>query len=188
MATMKQVSLNVKERRRKVAELFLGGKAQHEIRNLLGLNPGKGDVMVCTDLRAIREEWKRDAVRDFDEAKGKQLAKLEHLERTLWKAWERSCEEFLETNVSKKQVRAGKLLGVDEDGGSEMVDDTITTGVSKGRRDGNPAFTAQILQVIREQAELLGLITKPGEISSSPPVVSFKIVGTSGVAEESKAG
>jgi hypothetical protein len=46
--------------------------------------------MVCTDLKAITEQWKQSAVRDFDALRAEQLAKLCNLERELWEAWQRS--------------------------------------------------------------------------------------------------
>jgi hypothetical protein len=80
----------VAHRRAQVARLHLQGLTQLEISARLGLPPGAGAKMISVDVKAIREQWRQSAVRDFDERMSEQLAKLHHLARELWEAWERS--------------------------------------------------------------------------------------------------
>jgi hypothetical protein len=54
---------------------------------------------------------------------------------------------------------------------------------TKGR-DGNAKFTGQILRCVHEQIELLGLAAKPGETSTSPPLVGFSIIYPESAAED----
>jgi len=39
------------------------------------------------DLEALRTEWLRSAVASFDEAKAKELAHIDELERAYWEGW-----------------------------------------------------------------------------------------------------
>jgi hypothetical protein len=84
MPHSKAKMLGIAERRAKVAELLAEGKRQCEIAAALGLPKMK----VSRDVRALEEEWKKQALQDFDEARGIQIARLEHLYGTTM----RRCE------------------------------------------------------------------------------------------------
>lgn len=72
--------------RARVAEMYLAGRYQSEIAQELGLS----QQQISYDLQAVRREWQASAVRNFDEAKAQELAKIDHLERTYWQAWQQS--------------------------------------------------------------------------------------------------
>lgn len=169
----KRKSVEVEERRAKVARLFLQGMPQFKIVEALGMERGTGDTTVSTDIKHIREEWKKGALRDFDAAKEEQLQKLKYLESELWDAWHTSKGEHTSTSVTARKVRAAKMGSENAD--ATMIDDSQTTSVAKAKRDPNGSFSAQIMQIIRDQNELLGITAKTAAESSSPPVISFKI-------------
>jgi hypothetical protein len=56
---------------------------------------------------------------------------------------------------------------------SSLIVDSETTNTSKSKRDGCVKIAGQILAVIHEKSELMGLLGKAGSASASPPVVSF---------------
>jgi hypothetical protein len=67
--------------------------------------------------------------------------------------------------------------GLSPDSGEEprlVTDSQVTTTRVQGR-DGSPAYTSQLLNVIAEENELLGIVAKPGEQSTSPQVTQFRL-------------
>jgi hypothetical protein len=56
----------------------------------------------------------------------------------------------------------------------------VVTGAEHETRvegsDGDPRFLKVIADCVAEEAALLGLLVRPGERSTAPPIVAFKIV------------
>jgi predicted transcriptional regulator len=123
------------------AEMYIRGKTQYEIASELGISQGQ----VNYDLKAIQAQWRESTTMNLDEAKGRELARLDELERTFWNAWEASKMERTksrqETDGSKKD---GKLT-------------VKKASTEKEQRDGNPAFLAGVLSCIDRRCKLLGL-------------------------------
>ncbi len=100
--------------RARVARLHLQGADRAEIARRLGLSRAQVDG----DLAAVRAAWRRSAIRDFNEAVGRELAKTDKLEQTYREAWEASCQRdkpdarFLEGIERCIRARRG-LLGLD---------------------------------------------------------------------------
>lgn len=130
-------TLEIAKRRARVAELYLQGKYQWEIGDEVGVT----QATVSTDLAAIRAMWKASAVRDFDEAKEKELARIDALEREYWAAWEASKKEKESTKTEKNTSPSG---------------DRLKAAVEKEMRDGNPAFLAGVQWCINKRCEILG--------------------------------
>src|SRR5436190_12314643 len=78
--------IDVWHRRRQVAELSLQGWSQPAIAEHLEVS----QPTICADLKAIRQEWRDSAVRDFDELRAIELQKLDFMEREAWAGWFRS--------------------------------------------------------------------------------------------------
>ncbi len=70
------------------AELYLAGRNQYEIAEIIGVSQGT----ISNDLKAIRVMWRERAVIAFSERKAEELARLDKLEREYWQAWERSIK------------------------------------------------------------------------------------------------
>ena len=68
------------------ADLYLKGKTQNEIADTLGFTRQQ----ISYDLAVVRKQWLQSSVRDFDDAKALELAKLNRLEREYWDEWEES--------------------------------------------------------------------------------------------------
>src|SRR5262245_53581405 len=88
------------DRRKRVAALYIQGQSQARIAEQVGVAQGT----ISYDLQAIRKEWLASSVRDFDEAKSQELAKLDHLEAEAWAGWERSCADGITNHERKEQV------------------------------------------------------------------------------------
>jgi predicted transcriptional regulator len=78
--------LELLRRRQAVADLYVQGFSQMAIAERLGIS----QATVSADLKQIRREWRESAIRDFDHAQDRELAKIDRLEREAWEAWERS--------------------------------------------------------------------------------------------------
>ena len=130
--------VQLEQRRARVAALYLQGFHQWEI----GAQVGVDAATICRDLKAIREQWRASAVRDFDEAKAQELARIDALEREYWAAWTASRENREIT--STEQV----------DGASSS---RFKAAVRKEAREGNPAFLAGVQWCVTRRCALLGL-------------------------------
>lgn len=146
----------IMSRRTKVAALLLRGTSnQYEICAQLGMEHSQQSV-ISKDIKAIKTEWRRSAVRDFDEAKGRELEKLEALEREAWEAWERSKLERTSSRTSKRSGAAP----------AESAE------LKKEKRDGNPKFLDVVLRCIAKRCEILGLTS-----GATPDGTSVTVVG-----------
>lgn len=149
------------ERRMRVARLYCEGRTQSEIAKAVGIGMGT----VSEDLAKIREYWLSLMMVDFDERKSTELAKIDHLEETAWRAWRRSVRPaqtrhvLVERGVRVVQERdkngqpikgkapISKMLPVRE------VDDT-----TEKTQAGDPRFLTIIRDCIQDRLKLMGLL------------------------------
>jgi hypothetical protein len=132
----------VLSRRTKVAALLLRGTTnQFEIAAKLGMEASQ-HYTISRDIKAIKEEWRGSALRDFNEARGREIEKLEALEKEFWEAWDRSRVEKVSERTKKN--KKGRSLAYEDETRKEL-------------RDGNPAFLDGALKCIAKRCELLGL-------------------------------
>lgn len=98
---------------------------------------------ICYDLKAVRALWLASAIRDFDEAKSQELAKLDALEESLWEAWRKST---LPKNIKQLIVeKHGRRIHSKKD--LKREEESV----------GDPRYLAGIQRVIDKRCELLGL-------------------------------
>lgn len=122
-----------------IARLYLQGQSQSAIAAQLKIDQST----VSRDLKELRSLWTDSALRDFDEAKSLQLAKIDVLEATYWEAWMRS--------LTTRETLTNESGESDAKGAHQK---TIT------RREvmlGNPAYLAGVERCIAERCKLLGL-------------------------------
>jgi hypothetical protein len=111
--------LLIQQRRHQAAQLYLKGETQFAIATALAVS----QPTICSDLQAIRAAWLKSSLRDFDQHRAQELAKIDHLEVTYWQGWLRSREprdgeprdgnpKFLD-GVQRCIERRCKLLGID---------------------------------------------------------------------------
>jgi hypothetical protein len=141
--------LAIAQRRQRTAALYLRGRTQHEIALELDVNQGT----VSRDLAALREEWKQSSLIDFDEARSRELARIDELERTYWEAWQRSCQDA--------ETRTAETVRSD--------DGERTKAVKRVEgQSGSPAFLAGVERCIEMRTRLLGL-NAPLKIAPTSP-------------------
>lgn len=141
MAPTKQALFVREDRYQQVTTLYLRGWTQKQIAAEVGVTQG----MISQDLKEIQRRWREETAFNLDEAKGKELARLDELERECWAAWEQSKSE----RTKARQETGGK--------GRDGKATVTKASMEKEQRDGNPAFLQAVLSCIDRRCKLLGL-------------------------------
>lgn len=145
MAAPKRKPFQIHKDRVEIATLYLQGKLQFEIAQILSTDQARGYTLtqqtISRDLKMIQRDWQRSTIVKFDEARAQELAKIDNLEREYWKAWERSKTE-------KKHSEKEKTEGV------QLKE---VTRVEKWELIGDHRFLEGVQWCINRRCELLGL-------------------------------
>lgn len=142
MSSPKRSKVQIVDDRREIAAQYLRGKTQAEIARYISTDPERGYTLtvqqISYDLRKIQAEWQASALRDFDEKRAEELAKVDELERTYWQAWLDSCTE------SETITQEGTGDGV------QRIRKTRT------QQNGDPRFLNGVQWCIERRCKLLG--------------------------------
>lgn len=134
MSYKKTKSYSIAKRRKEISELLLKGYAQAEVASKLNI----AQSTVSEESKKIMVAWRQSTIRDFDAARGMEVAKLERIERESWAGYERSQQPFQSATTEGEQ-------------GMQKAKRTIR------HQNGDPRFLAIILQCQERRAKLLGL-------------------------------
>lgn len=173
MSVNKSDHLQVLSRRSKVAELVLRGVTnQFEICARLGMEP-KQQPTVSRDIKAIEEDWRRIAAQQISEARGRELERLDRVEREYWDAWERSKVERQSTRNRRRRKPTQKL----DAEGRPLTETEDEDETKKEPRDGDARFLDGVLACVKKRCEILGIDApkrlKHGGDEESPPIKVF---------------
>ena len=135
--------------RKRIGDCYLKGWLQADIADELGIS----QATVSRDIKALQQAWLDSALIDFNEAKARELAKVDQLEREYWQAWERSCEDA-ETETQKAKGDVRKYEG--NDGQFVQERPAEVTKTRKGQA-GDPRFLAGIQWCINKRCDILGI-------------------------------
>lgn len=127
------------------SKMYLHGASQEEIAAELGLN----QATVSRDLATLQGEWAQLALRNLDQRKAEELARLDTIERAAWQAWERSCEN---ATIETKRVKGKNSIDGSRLRADEMEQITRTEG-----RTGDPRYLQVIHDCIKRRCEILGI-------------------------------
>jgi predicted transcriptional regulator len=94
----------IRARRAEVARLYCRGLPQAQIGRALGVT----QQQVSLDLKAIRAEWQRVMVAEFDRLRSEQLGKIDACEAAAWEGWERSLRDAERTLTRKRTEPDGE--------------------------------------------------------------------------------
>jgi predicted XRE-type DNA-binding protein len=141
MAARKRTPFQREEDLVQITRLYLQGRTQRDIAEVVGVSQGQ----VNHDLKLIQQRWRESSIMDMNEAKQRELARMDILEREYWAAWEQSKNE----RTRARQESDGKS----RDGKPNVVRATM----EREQRDGNPAFLAGVMSCIERRCKLLGL-------------------------------
>ena len=145
MPVSRNKKFEIRQRRRKTADLYVKGWRQSDIAADLGVSV----ATVSGDLKAIQKEWRESAIRDFDLARQRELQKLDRIERECWQEWERS----------KQPAQSAKVRS---DGNQQKTEKQVTD------RRGDVVYLDQIQKCIAARRAMLGL-DAPTKISPTTP-------------------
>lgn len=120
-----------------ITRLYLQGKTQQEIADELKLSRQQ----IGFDLKTIQRRWRESTTINIDEAKQRELSRIDELERTYWQAWERSVEQRTRTSTEKVSGENGRSKA----------------SVQKEDMLGNPAYLAGVMDCIKERCKILGI-------------------------------
>lgn len=137
----------VERDRRNIARLYLQGMVQAEIAHELKIS----QPTVSREIKTLVTEWRQERVYDINEAKAKELAKLDVLEVEYWEAWRRSQGETEKTT-------SGSMVG-----GSVRYSVTET-------QVGDPRFLDGVFKCIKGRCEILG-VEAPKEVGITPETI-----------------
>lgn len=153
MAAPKRSKFQREQDLEEIARLYLTGKTQQEIADQFGVSREQ----IKYDLEEIRQRWRQSTVINITEAKQRELARLDELERAYWQAWERSCGEKRTTRQETSQ-------------GSDGQDNNrrIRAIINNENLFGNPAYLAGIQYCISERCKILGLYA-PAKVAPTTP-------------------
>lgn len=159
-----QSSDEVLARRALIADLYVKGYRQPKIAEHLGIS----QPLVSTELKRIREDWLKSSLRDFDQAKAEELARIDVVEREYFQAWERSKRNAetvtereekayqLDPAVLKRKVRdKGKA-------GEPLPRKLVPTKVFNERRSvgqsGDARYLDGVMACIKLRLQILGVL------------------------------
>jgi predicted transcriptional regulator len=136
--------------RRNVSRLYLKGALQAEIAKELGIS----QPTVSREIKLLVEEWRAERVYDINEAKARELAKVDNLELEYWDAWKRSQQ-----NAEMESKKAVKTNGA--------LDKQEIQKRSEGQV-GEPRFLLGVQWCIDKRCEILG-VDAPKKIAQTNP-------------------
>ena len=141
MAAKRRTPLEREHDLRETAALYLRGLTQEEIAQRLGVSRQQ----IGYDLRLLQRRWQKSALADFHGKKAAELARVDELERTYWRAWEQSGQAREVTTQERTQ------------GGAGHADEArLRAGLRKEQRDGNPDFLRGVERCIEMRCKILG--------------------------------
>jgi hypothetical protein len=132
--------------RRLIASLYLKGEYQSDIAAQVGISQGQ----VSKELAILQAEWQTSALIDINEAKARELAKIDALELVYWQAWERSQLDA-ESEITKMQGTPPKPNE------TSPAPAKLETQKKREGQSGNPAFLSGIQWCINKRCEIVGV-------------------------------
>lgn len=153
----------------KIAAMYCEGRPQYEIVDWLTANRSYSvnQSTISRDLKTIRQQWLDSSVIDFNEAKARELAKVDHLEETYWLAWHRSLEP--KTTGTARIVTDGKTEN------AQVLRDEA--GSKEETRDGDPRFLAGVERCGEQRCKILGVYAAVKQEVKFPGGVPVQIEG-----------
>jgi hypothetical protein len=132
--------------RRLIASLYLKGEYQSDIAAQVGISQGQ----VSKELAVLQADWRASTLIDINEAKARELAKIDALELVYWQAWERSQLDA-ESEITKMQGTPPKPNE------QNPVPAKMETQKRREGQSGNPAFLKGVEWCINKRCEIIGV-------------------------------
>lgn len=141
----------------RVAHLYLRGYSHQQIAEIISAEQPYtiSRQMITKDISTIRELWVKSASLAYEEAIGRELAKIDELERAAWDSFEKSIGD---KKMELKEVV--KTTGAGEPDGQRI------RAISKTATDRGTTKYLEIVQwCIEKRVELLGIKTASASLT-----------------------
>jgi len=142
-----------------IARRYLRGDKQTDIAADLGVS----QQTISVDLKAIRKAWLESSLRDFDEMKAQELAKIDQLEVTYWEAWDKSLQDVTEQTQYANSDREGNPV-------PERAVINVRTGLGDNR------WLEGVKWCIDKRLKILGMETNRVDVTSAGKQLQTGIV------------
>lgn len=143
----------------RVADLYSRGFSQSAIAQEIGVS----QQQVSYDLKTIHERWRESGIRNLDEAKERELRRLDAVEQEAWDAWRRSQQE---QQTTEAEVKPGKGDG----------ERTNRTKLIKRTSYGDARFLSVVRDCIARRCQILGL-DAPKKVAPTDPTGEKEYTG-----------
>lgn len=144
-----------------ISSLYLRGKKASEIADELVARhqyTGLSAQTIQLELKSLRQMWVQSALINYDEAKAREIARIDELEAAAWDAWNRSWGKQTITVQEGIEDRFGHKDDSDEEKGRKPTTYTRKRGTSTTKdRFGDPRYLEKIQWCIEERCKILGL-------------------------------
>ncbi len=163
-----------------IADMFNRGRSQAEMAEWCGVT----QPQISNDLALIINAWVSErTLEKFEESRAREIAKINHLEKVAWEAFEKSCGEKRTVRKVEKALRkmpdvkagsaselkkqskkmADELKKVLAEGVDSLPEETMRTvkkqtEVTFSSSAGNPLWLDRVAWCIEMRVKLLGLI------------------------------
>jgi hypothetical protein len=141
MAAPKRTEFEREQQLLEIQSMYLRGERQVDIAAKFGLS----QPAISRDLATIKARWKNSQLIDMNEAKQRELARVDELEKVYWTAWEKSLGE-------RRKTRQEKYAGAGENG-KEHSRASVETEIMLG----NPSYLAGIADCVDKRCKIIGL-------------------------------
>jgi predicted transcriptional regulator len=146
-----------------IARRYLHGEPQDAIAASLGMT----QPAVSYHLAKVQAQWRASAITAIEDAKARELARIDALEREYWAAWDASKQERTTSTTASTTAADAKAE-------TKTGEKRTRAQIQKQQRDGNPAFLAGIQWCVSERAKLLGLYAPTKQdVTSGGKVLDF---------------
>jgi hypothetical protein len=144
-----QEQVEIAKRRELVSRLYLQGKSQLAISEIVSVAP----KTVFNDLKALRERWLENAAVNFSERQSRELAKIDLIEQECWDQWDRSKKD--------REIHSAEK----EDG---LNGQKTKSGLKREGQTADTSYIDKIQWCINKRCQILGL-DAPSKVAMTDP-------------------
>lgn len=136
------------------AALYVQGWRQDQIAQYISeRRPYKlTQTQISYDIRAIHDRWVHAQLINMDEAKARELSKIDKVEQAAWEAWEKSLQDDIVTESTRIEDNAAAVRNPK---GTTYTRGKVTKTAKGGL--GNPKYLEIVLKCVGERCRVLGV-------------------------------
>lgn len=146
MATKKRTEHQRESDLELISSLYCKGKYQSEIAEIIGVS----QPQIAYDLQEIHKRWREASAHNINEAKQRELTRIDNLERAAWESFERSKETFVSTTNETESKG-------ERDKDNKPIASKGRVSKRTEERYGDPRFLMVVKECIDKRCKILGL-------------------------------